>query len=217
MDASEERACTRPRERSRTAQQRAALERRRTRDRLLRAVVGAMPALRRQAHGLARNPADAEDLLQETLLKALLNLDQFRSGTEPGPWLSRILRNTFLNSRRRVRTSLRLLDEFRDLQELALRRPGAGPDVLLMDRIGAALRQMPRDFRACIELCDLSDLSYREAAERLAIPIGTVMSRLFRARRLLTRLLARAGTDGVVEPDTGPRPPSRPRVASASA
>jgi RNA polymerase sigma-70 factor (ECF subfamily) len=160
---------------------------------LVRAIVRCMARLRRQALGLCRDATEAEDLLQETMVKALQNLDQFRSGTEPGPWLSRILRNTFLNTRRKARTSVRLLDEYRYFKVLRDGRPDRDPDYYLLDRILVALGDIPPDFRRCIELCDLSDLSYREAAGRLGIPIGTVMSRLHRGRRLLGRLLAPAG------------------------
>jgi len=163
------------------------------RDVLVTAIVRCMPRLRRQALGLTRDGTEAEDLLQETLMKALQNLDQFRSGTEPGPWLSRILRNTFLNTRRKARTSVRLLDEYRYFKVLRDGRPRGDPDYFLADRIVAALREVPPNFRRCIELCDLLDLSYREAAARLGIPIGTVMSRLHRGRRLLGRLLASTG------------------------
>jgi len=160
---------------------------------LVRAIVRCMSRLRRQALGLCRDATEAEDLLQETIVKALQNLDQFRSGTEPGPWLSRILRNTFLNTRRKARTSVRLLDEYRYFRVLRDGKPSRDPDYFLVDRILVALRDIPHDFRRCIELCDLSDLSYREAAGRLGIPIGTVMSRLHRGRRLLGRILAPAG------------------------
>lgn len=158
-------------------------------DALVRAIVRCMPRLRRQGIGLCRDTTEAEDLLQETMVKALQNLDQFRSGTEPGPWLSRILRNTFLNTRRKARTSLRLLDEYRYFKVIRDGKPGRDPDYFLVDRILEALWDIPPDFRRCIELCDLSDLSYREAAGRLGIPIGTVMSRLHRGRRLLGRIL----------------------------
>ncbi|MFH1529604.1 MAG: sigma-70 family RNA polymerase sigma factor [Pseudomonadota bacterium] len=160
---------------------------------LVRAIVRCMSRLRRQALGLCRDATEAEDLLQETMVKALQNLEQFRSGTEPGPWLSRILRNTFLNTRRKARTSVRLLDEYRYFKVLRDEKPLRDPDYFLVDRVLAALRDIPPDFRRCIELCDLSDLSYREAAGRLGIPIGTVMSRLHRGRRLLGRLLAPPG------------------------
>ena len=157
---------------------------------LIRAVVRCIPRLRRQALNLCRDVTEAEDLLQETMVKALQNLDQFRSGTEPGPWLARILRNTFLNTRRKVRTSVKLLDEFRYFQVIRDGKREPNPDYFLVEQIWAALREIPPNFRRCIELCDLSDLSYREAAGRLDIPIGTVMSRLHRGRRLLGRILA---------------------------
>ncbi|MBM4371299.1 MAG: sigma-70 family RNA polymerase sigma factor [Deltaproteobacteria bacterium] len=160
------------------------------RDALVLAVVRGIPRLRRQAFGLCRDPSEAEDLVQETLVKALQNLDQFRSGSEPGPWLARILRNTFFNIRRKARTGVRLLEDFRYMEELRDPPEARRPDSFLVERILEALGGIPPDFRRCIELCDLSDLSYREAASRLGIPIGTVMSRLHRGRRLLGRLLS---------------------------
>jgi RNA polymerase sigma-70 factor, ECF subfamily len=139
------------------------------------------------ARWLAHNATDAEDLVQETYLKALRSFASFQPGTNFRAWMFRILRNTFLSScstpERRMRFAM-------DLEQDLPVPPAtsATPESLLIERSSTeacreAIEQLPVIFREVILLCDVEDASYREIAEILSIPVGTVMSRLSRARR----------------------------------
>jgi len=138
------------------------------------------------AHWLTQDRSEAEDLVQETYAKALRGFASFRPGTNFRAWIYRILRNTFLTSRAGLKASVPL-----DSDDLA--EPSAGPDTpetLLMERsqrlvVQHALAELPVHFREILLLCEVEEMSYLEIAETLAIPIGTVMSRLSRARRAL--------------------------------
>jgi RNA polymerase sigma-70 factor, ECF subfamily len=158
-------------------------------------IVRSMPGLKRYALVLTRNSADAEDLLQETMVKALLNLHQFRSGTRPEPWLTRIMKNTFLNSRRKYRTTGRVMESVRHEEIGAQVTTPLPRDRFLAERLCDALEEIPVAFKHCIELCDVSELSYREAADTLEVPIGTVMSRLHRGRKLMRKLMQLASIE----------------------
>jgi RNA polymerase sigma-70 factor, ECF subfamily len=151
------------------------------------------------ASRLTRNPADAEDLVQETFAKAYASFHQFTEGTNLRAWLNRILRNTFINAyRKRMREPLLATGEIEDWQleraqpdladgtrsaeDLALERL---PDARLTD----AFRQLPRDFRVAVYLADIEGFAYREIADIMRCPVGTVMSRLHRGRGRLRELL----------------------------
>ena len=148
---------------------------------------------------LTRNPHDAEDVVQETLLRAYRAIDRF-DGRYPRAWLLTILRNTNIN-RARKRTPDLLRDEQRTLGVLpaagADGRDGGAAETALAsipdDSIVEALQRLSDDHRAVVALVDIDGLSYREAAEVLDVPIGTVMSRLHRARNKLRTRLERAG------------------------
>ena len=138
------------------------------------------------ARWLAQNSNDAEDLVQETYLKALRSFGSFQQGTNFRAWIFRILRNTFLSSRsrldRRMTVAIDSEDESSDFPATF-----ATPESLLIERsadeaVRGAIQQLPIIFREVILLCDVEEASYREIAEILSIPIGTVMSRLARAR-----------------------------------
>jgi RNA polymerase sigma factor (sigma-70 family) len=144
------------------------------------------------ARWLVRNDHEAEDLVQETYLKALGNFSSFRSGTNFRAWIFRILRNTFLNSRSKL--------DRRMTVELSCDKPSLvttdpdDPESLLIEQSTAAaiwdaIEQLPRSSREVILLSDVEDFAYREIAEILGVPIGTVMSRLARARRSVRRAL----------------------------
>jgi RNA polymerase sigma-70 factor (ECF subfamily) len=149
----------------------------------------AMPlfdSLHNFARWLVHNQNDAEDLVQETYLKALRGFGSFRPGTNFRAWIFRILKNTFLTScsklDRRMTVGTDSEEEFP-----ALPVGSATPESLLIERSGneavqCAIEQLPVIFREVILLRDVEDASYREIAEILSIPIGTVMSRLARAR-----------------------------------
>ena len=155
------------------------------------------------AYRMSRNRQDAEDLLQETYLRAYKYYDKFQEGTNFKAWLFKILKNTFINRyRKRQRQPLKnSFDEIEGafeskLLESPLTARGATPEEELM--IGAldqdvqqALEALPEDYRTAVELADLEGLSYREIADRLGIPLGTVMSRLYRGRRKLEAVLLR--------------------------
>lgn len=144
------------------------------------------------ARWLTQDAAAAEDLVQETYLKALKGFSSYRQGTNFRAWMYRILRNTFLTTQAGLRATVSL-----DSQDDAPPEPAIGetPESLLLARasqetIQKALEALPVHFREIVLLCDLEEMSYREIAETLAIPIGTVMSRLARARKAMRAWLA---------------------------
>jgi RNA polymerase sigma-70 factor (ECF subfamily) len=161
-----------------------------------------MPALYAAALRMTRNPSDAEDLVQETYLKAFRSFGGFEQGTNLRAWLYRILTNTFINSyrskkRRPMETEL---DEGEDLH--LYRRLGGLEAVMasrsaedeLMDwftdaEVKGAIEALPENFRIPVLLADVEGFSYKEIAEMLDIPIGTVMSRLHRGRKSLQKQL----------------------------
>lgn len=154
---------------------------------------------------LTRNRHDAEDLLQETYLKAFAHYGSFTEGTNLKAWLFRILRNAFINGYRHARLGPREVDLGADggesLEAAGARAEGGaspGPEEELVastldGAVAEALAALPRDFRLAVELVDLQDYSYREAADLLGVPLGTVMSRLYRGRRLLESALLEYG------------------------
>ena len=141
------------------------------------------------AHWLTRNRDDAEDLVQETYVKALKGFPSFQLGTNFRAWIYRILRNTFLTSRTGLRATMTVpLDPEEDLPDPALERET--PETIMIERsnwrlVHRAIEELPVHFRETLLLCDVEEMSYQEIAETLSIPIGTVMSRLSRARRAL--------------------------------
>ncbi len=142
------------------------------------------------ARWLAQNQNDAEDLVQETYLKAWRSFASFQPDTNFRAWIFRILRNTFLGSRSKLERRMTTAME----SEEDLPATSATPESLLigrsdMDAVQRAIEQLPVIFREVILLCDVEEASYREIAEILSIPMGTVMSRLARARRLVRESL----------------------------
>ncbi|MBW3662751.1 MAG: sigma-70 family RNA polymerase sigma factor [Actinobacteria bacterium] len=162
-------------------------------------VVPELELLYAVAMRLTRDPHDAEDVVQETLLRAYRAIERF-DGRHPRAWLLTILRNSNIN-RARKRTPDLLWDEQRTLGSMpatgsAGRTDGAAEaalDRIPDDTLVVALKRLSDDHRAVIALVDIDGLSYREAAEVLDIPIGTVMSRLHRARNKLRTRLEKAG------------------------
>jgi len=139
------------------------------------------------AHWLVRNKSDAEDLVQETYRKALVSFASFQTGTNFRAWMFRILKNTFLSSCSRLERRMTVaVDSEPDGPELAVE--SETPETILIERsnreqVQRAIDELPTHFRETLVLCEVEELSYREIAEILSIPIGTVMSRLTRARR----------------------------------
>lgn len=156
-------------------------------------------ALYNFAYRLTLDGDDARDLVQETFLRAYRAMDSFRKGTNAKAWLFRILKNNFINDYRRKRREPVKVD-YQDVEYSynaeENNRPMAGElrvDTLrnlMGDEISNALNSLDEDFRTVILLCDLEDFKYEEIAEILDIPIGTVRSRLHRARNLLKEKLA---------------------------
>ncbi len=155
---------------------------------------------------LTRNERDAEDLVQDALLRAYRFFDRFERGTNIKAWLFKILTNTFINRYRRSVKERSIVDgpEQESVQEQVISREAsdqaADPerwffDRLLSEDVLRAVDALPIDFRMVVILADLQEFSYREIAEIVDVPVGTVMSRLYRGRRLLQRALARYAVD----------------------
>jgi RNA polymerase sigma-70 factor (ECF subfamily) len=176
----------------------------------------AMPhvdALFGAAMRLTRSRRDAEDLVQDTLLKAYSNFHRYKPGTNCRAWLFRIQTNTFINRyRKKQRERVYLVDD-RDARPLAERITAreasefeprdetvdAKVRRLFGDEVSEALQRVPIDFRMAVLLADVHEFSYRECADIMDCPIGTVMSRLYRGRRLLRAELAEYAVErGVV-------------------
>lgn len=151
---------------------------------------------------MTRSVADTEDLLQETYLKAYRYYAGFEEGTNLKAWLFRIMKNNFINSyrKRKVEPEKLELDELRDSgDEFALNEP-AEPEVDLFAEeidpaIARAIKALPHDYKMAILLVDIQGHTYQEVADTLAVPVGTVMSRLYRARTKIERALLTYGKE----------------------
>ncbi|HLX83570.1 MAG TPA: sigma-70 family RNA polymerase sigma factor [Terriglobales bacterium] len=157
------------------------------------------------ARWLTQNREEAEDLVQETYAKALKGFSSFQLGTNFRAWMYRILRNTFLTSRSGLRIALTVsLDPEEGGPDLAVEHET--PETILMSRINSevvqrAMEDLPVHYRETLLLCEVEEMSYQEIAETLSIPIGTVMSRLSRARDHLGRNLQ--GSKDLIEVGRG--------------
>jgi RNA polymerase sigma-70 factor (ECF subfamily) len=163
-------------------------------------IVPLLPQLYSAALRLTRNPADAEDLLQESLLRAYRGYGGFKAGTNLRAWLYRILTNTFIN---RYRQQARQPSEVElgELEDMYLYRrlgqdSGAARsaeeealDRFVDEDVRAAVESLPENFRIPVLLADVEGFSYKEIAEIMGVPIGTVMSRLHRGRKALEKAL----------------------------
>jgi RNA polymerase sigma-70 factor (ECF subfamily) len=167
-----------------------------------------MPSLYTAALRMTRSPADAEDLVQETYLKAYRAFHTYQQGTNLKAWLYRILTNTFINSYRSKKRKPEIT-EIEDVEDLYLYRRLGGLEAAAAGRsaeeevldhitdseVKAALESLPEQFRMAVLLADVEGFAYKEIAEILDIPIGTVMSRLHRGRRALQKTLFEFGME----------------------
>ncbi|HLI74484.1 MAG TPA: sigma-70 family RNA polymerase sigma factor [Acidimicrobiales bacterium] len=161
-----------------------------------------MSALYTAALRMTRNPADAEDLVQETFLKAYRAFDRYEDGTNIRAWLYKILTNTFINSYRAAKRRPEKAD-VEDVEDLYMYRrlgelPTAGTgrsaeDEVLSgftdDEVKNAIESLPESFRIAVLLADVEGFSYKEIADITDVPIGTVMSRIHRGRKALQKAL----------------------------
>lgn len=167
-------------------------------------VMELVPQLYSAALRMTRNPADAEDVLQETLLRAYRGYHTFNTGTNLKAWLYRILTNTFINryrrqARRPDEVELGDLEDFYLFKRMGEDGPGGAVrsaeeealDRFVDDDIKAAVEALPENFRIPVLLADVEGFSYKEIAEIMDVPIGTVMSRLHRGRKALQQALWR--------------------------
>ncbi|MDM7459634.1 MAG: sigma-70 family RNA polymerase sigma factor [Paracoccus sp. (in: a-proteobacteria)] len=146
-------------------------------------------SLRRYALVLTRDPVAADDLVQETLVKAIDKVDTFQPGSDLRPWLFRILHNTFVSDLRRAKTRMEAAQDLddpiaRDCQHTRLE----------LKQVLGALDQLPETQRLPIILIALREMSYAEAARILDVPLGTFMSRLGRGREALRNIVAGVGS-----------------------
>ena len=150
------------------------------------------------AHWLTQDTSEAEDLVQETYAKALRGFSSFQAGTNFRAWIYRILRNSFLSSRTGLKTTV-VFDE--EDQETVSATEVSTPESLVIaqssrELVQSALAELPVHFREILLLCEVEEMSYQETAQALSIPIGTVMSRLSRARKALRELLQQTFAGG---------------------
>ncbi len=150
-----------------------------------------LDTLYRVARRLTGNATDADDLVQETMLKAYRAWDQYEKGTNAKGWLLTILRHAFINEyRRRMRhpetVDVNAIEPFAVFEDLQDEDPqGSFFDRIVDDEVLRAIDQLPEQFRETVVLSDVEGMSYEDVARILQVPVGTVKSRLFRARRML--------------------------------
>jgi RNA polymerase sigma-70 factor, ECF subfamily len=176
------------------------------------------PQLYSAAMRMTRNPSDAEDLVQETYLRAYRSYATFEEGTNLRAWLFRILTNTFINTyrakqRRPQETDLGdtedlyLYKNVRNIDPSSRSAEDTLFDLFTDDEVKAALESLPDNFRMPVLLADVEEFSYKEIAEMLDIPIGTVMSRLHRGRKAMQKQLVEFATErGLISRTTTPDP-----------
>lgn len=159
---------------------------------------------------LTRDVREAEDLVQDTMLSAFRHFDRFLPGSNARAWLYKILHNTFIDKyrrskRERLARDLMIDDDLPNLMSEDATRTATSPDdllsqPLLSDDVKRALEALPYEYRMAVVLCDLEEFAYKEIADILDCPVGTVMSRLHRGRRLLQKaLLGYAVGEGIVK------------------
>ena len=190
---------------------RAATDEQALRERFERDVLPLLPSLYGSALRMTRNPADAEDLVQDTYLRAFRGFAGFQEGTNLKAWLYRILTNSFINTYRKKQRQPQTVEGPDDLEEwylfdrLGSRNVEASAEQEVLDQlpdddVKRALESLPENFRMPVLLADVEGFSYKEIADIMDTPIGTVMSRLHRGRKALEKALwETARNRGLVE------------------
>ncbi len=157
-------------------------------------IVGLLPRLRRFAVALTGTVADGDDLVQDTVERALKNLNQWEVGTSLDSWMFRIAKNRFIDSRRAAKRKQSVIVEVSDKEResVILDGPETIENNLTLTALTGALQSLPVDQREAVALVLINGASYREAADALGIPIGTLTSRVARARANLAAALGGA-------------------------
>lgn len=154
-----------------------------------------LPRLRRYARALVRDPGRADDLVQDTVVRAWEKRHQYTPGTNLRAWLFTIMRNVFMNKLRRNGLESSVMSGEQETTPEPIASPD--PDPVAFSDLEAALQQLPTEQREVLLLAGLEHISYKEIAVALDIPLGTVMSRLGRARERLRRILSGTKLDRV--------------------
>ncbi len=150
------------------------------------------PLLRRRALGLTKNSVVSDDLVQDTVERALRFAHTYRPGSNLGAWLTRVMHNVFLSRCRRRQVEVRVLRRMALTEDL--QRDDA--QTWFSPTVQSALEELPEKLGKVVRLVDLDELSYAEAADQLSVPVGTVMSRLHRGRKRLAARLSDRETEG---------------------
>jgi len=187
-----------------------------------------LDALYGMALRLTKNQGDAEDLVQDSLVKAYRFFHRYEAGSNIKAWLFKVMVNLYYNTCRKQKKDRRLLVEAeidghvdRYLSDTS--RTGPRQEEILLDRLSveklrAAVEELPEEFRTALVLCDLHDFSYKEIADILNCPVGTVMSRLYRGRRILQkRLFDYAVEQGYIRTESPAESPGAEGVADLEA
>ncbi len=162
-------------------------------------LVGQIPYIRRYARALTRNAADADDLVQTCLMRAIVNMDRFEQGTNLRAWLLTIMHNVFIDGVRKVKRARDADESAESMMSGLYTRPNQVESLQLGD-LQSAMEQLPEEQRTTLILVALEDMSYEEAAQVTGVPVGTVRSRLSRARHSLMRMV-----DGLTMDDVSPQ------------
>lgn len=162
-------------------------------------LVGQIPYIRRYARALTRNAADADDLVQTCLMRAIVNMDRFEEGTNLRAWLLTIMHNVFIDGVRKVKRARDADESAESMMSGLYTRPNQVESLQLGD-LQSAMEQLPEEQRTTLILVALEDMSYEEAAQVTGVPVGTVRSRLSRARHSLMRMV-----DGLTMDDVSPQ------------
>lgn len=158
-------------------------------DRIEQELIVMLPRLRRFAYGLVGNMDEADDLLQEACAKAIENATSWAQGTRLDSWMYRIIQNTWKDSRRRNNVRARNSEKLQHHMDQQVDAETQIEDRMTLDKVRLAMDQLPDDQRVIVTMTCLEGVSYKQAAEILDLPIGTVMSRLSRGRRALQKML----------------------------